>query len=174
MCYCLLPLAWHRKMDKNGSFSHHQASLKEIVEYAEQLEVTEHCYGGNRKGSAVKNNGQQCKEKSRSSQGSSDMGHDNNGGSRWHNKTGNYRVHGPNCGHSSHQCKVLIGHAENVWAQLEAQPKDHIYQKKTETKFKSPNNGDCKFLWSEVNTMLEKLKQKLEGEHCKNIAECYV
>ncbi len=66
-------------MDGNGSVSDHEASLKEIVEYAERVEVTEHRYGGNQKGSTVKKNGQQDKEKSRSSQGSSEVGRANDG-----------------------------------------------------------------------------------------------
>ena len=32
--YRLLPSIWRRKMDENGSFSHHEATLQEIVEYA--------------------------------------------------------------------------------------------------------------------------------------------
>ncbi len=39
--YRLLPSAWHRKMDEYGSFSHHKASLNELLEYAERLEVME-------------------------------------------------------------------------------------------------------------------------------------
>ena len=36
-------------MDENGSFSHHEATLQQIVEYAERLEVTEQRYGGTRR-----------------------------------------------------------------------------------------------------------------------------
>ncbi len=133
MYYCLLPLACCRKMNENGSLSQHEASLKEIVEYAERLEVTEHGYGGNRKGSVVKNNGQKGKKKSRSSQDSSEVGRANDSGNRQHYKTGDCRVHEQNFGHSSHQCTVLIGHAEKVQAQWKAQPKDYVCRQNSKT-----------------------------------------
>jgi len=167
--YRLLPAAWRRKMDENGSFSHHEATLQEIVEYAERLEVTEQRYGGNPKGSAVKKSGQQGKMKSGSSQGGPEAGRANGGGNRQHNKTGDCRVHGPNCGHSSHQCKVLMGHAEKVRAQWEAQPKGRVHRKKpVPVKFKNSTTDDRKFSRSEVNAMLGKLKQKLEEEKREN------
>jgi len=167
--YRLLPAAWRRKMDENGSFSHHEAPLKEIVEYAERLEVTEQRYGGNPKGSAVKKHGHQGKTKSGSSQGSPEAGRANDGGNRQHHKTGDCRVHGPNCGHSSHQCKVLMGHAEKVRAQWEAQPKGRVHRKKpAPVKFKNSIVEERKFSQSEVNAMLGKLKQKLEEEKREN------
>ncbi len=61
----------------------------------EQVEGTEHRYGGQWKGSAVKNHGQQGEEESRSSQGAFEVGRAHDGGNRQHNKTGNCRVHGP-------------------------------------------------------------------------------
>ena len=163
--YRLLPSVWRRKMDENGSFSHHEATLQEIVEYAERLEVTEQCYGGggNPKGSAIKKNGQQGKMKSGSSQGGPKAGRTNGSGNRQHNKTGDCRVYGPNCGHSSHQCKVLMGHAEKVRTQWEAQPKGRVHRKKpAPIKFKNSITEERKFSRSEVNAMLGKLKQKLE------------
>lgn len=170
--YRLLPAGWRRKMDENGSFSHHEATLQEIVEYAERLETTEHRYGGNRKGSADKKNGQVGKGKSGNSEGGPEVGHANDGGNRQRKKTGDCRVHGPNCGHTSHQCKVLQGHAEKVRAQWEAQPKHWVHKKKTQVKFKNvataKNNNntvvDRKYSRAEVNAIIGKLKEKLEEE----------
>ncbi|MFN9898115.1 MAG: hypothetical protein ACK55Z_04815, partial [bacterium] len=80
--YRLLPNHWRRKMDENGSFSHHEATLQQIVEYAERLEVTEQRYGGNPRGSAVKKTGHQGNTKSGSSKGSSESEPANGGGYR--------------------------------------------------------------------------------------------
>lgn len=168
--YRLLPAAWRRKMDENGSFSHHEATLQEIVEYAERLETTEQRYGGNLKGSAGKKHGQGGNRKSGNSEGGPEVGRANGGGNHQRTKTGDCRVHGPNCGHTSHQCKVLMGHAEKVRAQWEAQPKDWIHKKKTQVKFKNTtvakNAGvaDRKFSRAEVNTIIGKLKKKFEKE----------
>ena len=165
--YRLLPNNWRRKMDENGSFSHHEASLQQIVEYAERLEVTEQRYGGNPKGSAVKKNGQKGNSQSGSSKGGSEVGPANDGRNRQqkHNKTGDCHVHGPNCGHTSHQCKVLKGHAEKVRAQWAAQPKSgNPAKKKQQVKFKNTSVVDRKYSRAEVNTMLNKLKQKFEEE----------
>ncbi len=80
-------------------------------------------------------------------------------------KTGDCHVHGPNCGHTSHQCKVLKGHAEKVRAQWAAQPKSGIpAKKKQQVKFKNSTVVDRKYSRAEVNTMLKKLKDKFEEE----------
>ena len=166
--YRLLPAIWRRKMDENGSFSHHEATMQEIVEYAERLEVTEQRYGGNSKSSAVKKNGQKGNSKSGNSfKGGSESGHANDGGNRQRTtgKTGDCRVHGPNCGHSSHQCKVLMGHAEKVRAQWAAQPKGQAPKKKSQqVKFKNTTVADRKYSRAEVNTLLNRFKQKMQEE----------
>jgi len=165
--YRLLPSIWRRKMDENGSFSHHDATMQQIVEYAERLEVTEHRYGGNPKGSAVKKNGHQGNNKGGSSKGGPESGRANDGGNRQRNtnKTGDCRVHGPNCGHSSHQCKVLMGHAEKVRAQWAAQPKDGSPKKKSQqVKYKNTSVADRKYSRAEVNTILGKFKKKVEED----------
>ena len=166
--YRLLPNNWRRKMDENGSFSHHEATLQQIVEYAERLEVTEQRYGGgNPKGSAVKKNGHKGNTQSGSSKGSSEVEPANGGRNRHQkqNKTGDCHVHGPNCGHTSHQCKVLKGHAEKVRAQWAAQPKPGVPAKKNQqVKFKNSTVVDRKYSRSEVNAMLNKLKKKFEEE----------
>ena len=154
-------------MDENGSFSHHEATLQQIVEYAERLEVTEQRYGGNPKGSAVKKQGHKGNLQGGSSKGSSEVEPANGGRNRQHkqNKTGDCHVHGPNCGHTSHQCKVLKGHAEKVRAQWAAQPKPGIpAKKKQQVKFKNSTVVDRKYSRAEVNTMLNKLKKKYEEE----------
>jgi hypothetical protein len=137
------------------------------VEYAERLEVTEQRYGGNPKGSAVKKNGQKGNSQGGSSKGGSEAEPANGGRNRQQkqNKTGDCHVHGPNCGHTSHQCKVLKGHAEKVRAQWAAQPKSgNPAKKKQQVKFKNTSVVDRKYSRAEVNTMLNKLKQKFEEE----------
>ena len=166
--YRLLPNNWRRKIDENGSFSHHEATLQQIVEYAERLEVTEHRYGkGNPKGSAVKKNGHKGNSQGGSSKGSSESEPANVSGKRQHKsqKTGDCHVHGPNCGHTSHQCKILKGHAEKVRAQWAAQPKSGIpAKKKQQVKYKNSTVADRKYSRAEVNTMLKRLKEKFEEE----------
>ena len=85
-------------MDENGSFSHHEATLQELVEYAERLETTEQRYGGNRKGSADKKNGQVGKGKSGSSEGGPEVGHANDGGNRQRKKRAIATFTGPTVG----------------------------------------------------------------------------
>jgi hypothetical protein len=165
--YRLLPNNWRRKMDENGSFSHHEATLQQIVEYAERLEVTEQRYGGNPKGSAVKKNGQKGNSQGGSSKGGSEVELANGGRNRHQkqNKTGDCHVHGPNCGHTSHQCKVLKGHAEKVRAQWAAQPKSGSpAKKKQQVKFKNSTVVDRKYSRAEVNAMINKLKKKFDEE----------
>ena len=153
---------------EDGSFSHHEATLQQIVEYAERLEVTEQRYGGgNPKGSAVKKNGHKGNGQNGSSKGSSEAEPANGGGNRQHKskKTGDCHVHGPNCGHTSHQCKVLKGHAEKVRAHWAAQPKSGSPAKKhQQVKFKNSTVADRKYSRAEVNTMINKLKEKFEAE----------
>ena len=130
--------------------------------------MTEQRYGGNPKGSAVKKHGHKGNTQGGSSKGSSEVEPANGGGNRHHqqkNKTGDCHVHGPNCGHTSHQCKVLKGHAEKVRAQWAAQPKSGFpAKKKQQVKFKNSTVADRKYSRAEVNTMLNKLKKKLEEE----------
>ena len=74
-------------------------------------------------------------------------------------------MHGPNCGHTSHQCKVLKGHAEKVRAQWAAQPKSGSPAKKhQQVRFKNSTVADRKYSRAEVNTMINKLKEKFEAE----------
>ena len=74
-------------------------------------------------------------------------------------------MHGPNCGHTSHQCKILKGHAEKVRAQWAAQPKSGIPAKKKQSvKFKNSSVADRKYTRAEVNTIINKLKRKFDEE----------
>ena len=58
-----------------------------------------------------------------------------------------------------------MGHAEKVRAQWEAQPKDRIPKKKNQqVKFKNTTVADRKYSRAEVNTLINKLKEKLEEE----------
>ena len=73
------------------------------------------------------------------------------------------------CGHTSHQCKVLKGHAEKVRAQWAAQPKSGMpAKKKQQVKFKNSTVVDRKYSRAEVNIMINKLKKKFEERTREN------
>ena len=59
-----------------------------------------------------------------------------------------------------------MGHAEKVRAQWAAQPKGQASKKKTQqVKFKNTTVADRKYSRAEVNTLLNKFKQKMQEEH---------
>lgn len=170
--YRMLPAVWRRKMDENNTFSPFNCTLQEIVDYAERLEVTEGRYetaasGNSGTVKSGKSNGP-VGRKSGNSRSDPESGDAKGSGStrnnnHYKNVDKDCMVHGANCGHSSHNCKVLKGHAEKLHGQWKAQsPRsgNGPYKKKQDYKQKNGNN-DRTYTRSEVQTLIRKMGKKL-------------
>ena len=129
--YRMLPASWRRKMDENNTFSQYETPLKDMVDYAERLEVTEDRYEkATRNGSAHVRQGQAGKAKGGSpNHGTPESGVAKGGVVSKFSKNRDCLIHGVDCGHNSHQCKVLKAHATKVKAQFEAQPRKFVHKK---------------------------------------------
>lgn len=109
--YRMLPASWRRKMDENNTFSQYETPLKDMVDYAERLELTEDRYEkstGGRFGSSTSRQGRAGKAKGGSpGNGVPESGNDKGGVASKFSKNRDCLIHGVDCGHNSHQCKVL-------------------------------------------------------------------
>lgn len=171
--YRMLPASWRRKMDENNTFSQYETPLKDMVDYAERLELTEDRYekaSGNRYGSSHIRQGQAGKAKGGSpGNGVPESGNVKGGVASNFSKNRDCLIHGADCGHSSHQCKVLKAHASKVKAQFEAQPRKFVH-KKNQT-YKRPigesqsTTTDRKFSRAEVHQLMKNFSTKLNVEN---------
>ena len=171
--YRMLPTSWGRKMDENNTFSQYETPLKDMVDYAERLELTEDRYekaSGNRYGSSHVRQGQAGKAKGGSpGNGVPESGNVKGGGASKFSKNRDCLIHGADCGHSSHQCKVLKAHATKVKAQFEAQPRKFVHKKNQNYK-RSIGEGqsttsDRKFSRAEVQQLMKNFSTKLNVEN---------
>ena len=171
--YRMLPASWRRKMDENNTFSQYETPLKDMVDYAERLELTEDRYEkstGGRFGSSSIRQGRAGKAKGGSpGNGVPESGNVKGGVASNFSKNRDCLIHGVDCGHHSHQCKVLKAHATKVKAQFEAQPRKFVHKKNQN--YKRPNgdssvgtNNDRKYSRSEVQQMIKKFSTKLNVE----------
>ena len=176
----LLPVKWRMEMEKSPAFDKHKATLLELIEFAERMEIvngilfsrSENASDGSSSGPA---NGAGSKK---NRNGSSRRSGPHNGKPEAGSAKGNAgsqsakqpprdcRVHGTNCGHSSHECKVLKAHAEKVRGAWEAQPKKTGPYKKTQYNNKTKPYGEGRtYSQNEVQVLLRKMEEKLTNEH---------
>jgi hypothetical protein len=171
--YRMLPASWRRKMDENNTFSPYETPFKDMVDYAERLELTEDRYEkstGGRFGSSAIRQGRAGKAKGGSpSNGVPESGNVKGGVASKFSKNRDCLIHGVDCGHHSHQCKVLKAHATKVKAQFEAQPRKFVHKKNQN--YKRPNSdstigstSDRKYSKSEVQQMMKNFSSKLNVE----------
>jgi len=174
--YRMLPTSWRRKMDENNMFSQYETPLKDMVDYAERLELTEDRYeksSGGRFGAASIRQGRVGKAKGGSPiNGVPEAGNVKGGVASKFSKNRDCLIHGVDCGHNSHQCKVLKAHATKVKAQFEAQPRKFVHKKNQN--YKRPSNGDSfvgtstnnerKYSKAEVQQMMKNLSTKINVE----------
>jgi len=172
--YRMLPASWRRKMDENNMFSQYETPLKDMVDYAERLELTEDRYEktntGSRYGSSTVRQGRAGKVKG-GSPGNDvpESGNGKGGVASKFSKNRDCLIHGVDCGHHSHQCKVLKAHATKVKAQFEAQPRKFVHKKNQH--YKSATTGtttgtgsDRKYTRAEVQQMMKNFSTKLNVE----------
>jgi len=174
--YRMLPTSWRRKMDENNMFSQYETPLKDMVDYAERLELTEDRYeksSGGRFGAASIRQGRAGKAKGGSPiNGVPEAGNVKGGVASKFSKNRDCLIHGVDCGHNSHQCKVLKAHATKVKAQFEAQPRKFVHKKNQN--YKRPSNGDSfvgtstsnerKYSKAEVQQMMKNFSTKINVE----------
>ena len=174
--YRMLPASWRRKMDENNTFSQYETPLRDMVDYAERLEVTEDRYEkgtGGRNGSSLIRQGRGGKAKG-GSPGNDvpESGNVKGGGASKFSKNRDCMIHGVDCGHNSHQCKVLKAHATKVKAQFEAQPRKFVHKKNQH--YKRPNGdstnntgaagNERKYTRAEVQQLMKIFTTKLNVE----------
>jgi hypothetical protein len=169
--YRLLPQHWRRKMEENNLVNMHKSSLLEIIECAERLEVTEGKFenkGKQQKGNAARSASKQGPTGHPAS-GSSSNGKPESGSAKGSgnfqkkNKQTDCRIHGDNCGHGSHNCKVLMAHAEKVrgiWQAQAPTQKKGPYKKPQNYKNK-PSTEERSYSRKEVQTLLKKMESRL-------------
>ncbi len=164
--YRLLPATWRRKMDESNGFLWHEASLRDIVEYAERLETTEQRYvnhqkAGNPVGNADKRGPVGNYKVGNLSDGGPELGSAKGGVAINSKKIKDCLVHGDGCGHSSHQCKLLQSHAEKLRNQHKAQPhKARPHSFKKTNNYKNKTGEDRKYSRAEVQALMKKLEGK--------------
>ena len=133
--YRLLPSVWRRKMDENVQFDRIRDGLRGLIEYAERLETSEARFDGKLKENGLSKDKSQDGSKKPdgvAKKGKSEAGRANNDGNRsFSNGSRDCLIHGPGCGHSSHQCKILGDHAKKVKGQFQASYKDKTVHKKS-------------------------------------------
>ena len=184
--YRMLPASWRRKMDENNMFSQYETPLKDIVDYAERLEVTEDRYeksAGSRSGLSIVRQGRAGKAKGGSpDNGVPEAGNGKGGVASKFSKNRDCLIHGVDCSHNSHQCKVLKAHAGKVKAQFEAQPRKFVHKKNHTYKRPSgeqANTVDRKYTKAEVQQMMKVSKRFIVcrdgiGFYVKSVGFCQV
>lgn len=171
-----LPNVWKRKMDENNQFDLHAptTTIRSVADYADRLETTEAVYagsGGRSRGSANKQSPSKGtgQNGNSGSGGTSESGSTKRGGNRERKSSSkDCLIHGTNCGHSSHQCKLLIAHAEGARKLHETQKRYSNFGKppaKKTQNYKSKRSEDRTYTRSEVQTMLKKLKGSIHESH---------
>jgi hypothetical protein len=162
--FCLLPMAWHCKMDENVQFDHTRDGL-----YAERLETSEaHFAGKTRENSSLKDKSQGGSHKP---DGKATTGKSKTGGTAQRGNgalptwTCNCLVHGEGCGHPSHKCNVLMDHAGKVKCQFKASYKDKNdpkseYKKIQGSKLWQKPNKEQTFLKKEAEAILKCANEK--------------
>lgn len=184
----MLPVSWRRKMDENG-FSKYKSgdtALRDTVEYAERLEVTEHRYGsdGNpRRGNAGRINGPMMGRVRGNANGGPELGNAMHGGNRDlinHNPRNNRDclIHGPGCGHGTHQCKVIIPFAEKSKAIYATQkkygtsnpskPSSFAAHRKTQHYKPGKRSDDREYQRKDLQLMYTKMYNHAKNELKKN------
>jgi hypothetical protein len=170
--YRMLPASWRRKMDENNTFSQYETPLKDMVDYAERLEVTEDRYEkATRYGSSNVRQGQAGKAKGGSpNHGTPESGGAKGGSASKFSKNRDCLIHGVDCGHNSHQCKVLKAHAGKVKAQFEAQPRKFVHKKNQNYKrpvgdHQATTGNERKYTRSEVQQMMKNFSTKRNVEN---------
>lgn len=160
-------------MDENNTFSQYETPLKDLVDYAERLELTEDRYEkntGGRFGSSSIRQGRASKATGGSpGNGVPESGNVKGGVASKFSKNRDCLIHGVDCGHNSHQCKVLKAHATKVKAQFEAQPRKFVHKKNQN--YKRPTgdssigtSSDRKYSKAEVQQMMKNFSTKLNVE----------
>ena len=171
--YRMLPASWRRKMDENSMFSQYETPFKDLVDYAERLELTEDRYeksGGNRNGASNSRGGQAGKAKGGNpGNGGPESGVAKGGGASNFSKNRDCLLHGVGCGHNSHSCKVLKAHAAKLKAQHEAQPRKFVHKKNHQYK-KNKGGGERKYSRAEVQQLIKNFSAKVNVEN-HNIEE---
>ena len=159
-------------MEENPQFDRVKAGIDGIVEYAERLETMEQVYKGwsqNGEGKKTKSRGGKPKsDQAKGKSGSESGEHTWYGGSQ--RKSKDCMIHGPNCGHSTDECKVLIDHAGKVKAQFQARhpsKKHPILRRGTGYKpWKKEEDKTVKvYSAKEVQMLLQKQKNNNRGEN---------
>jgi hypothetical protein len=174
ICYRMLPASWRRKMDENNTFSPYETTLKDMVDYAERLEVTEDRYEKTtRYGSSNVRQGHAGKVKGgKPNHGTPESGGAKGDGVSKFSKNRDCLIHGVDCGHNSHQCKVLKAHATKVKAQFEAQPRKFVHKKNQNYKRptgsgenQATTGAERKYTRSEVHQLMKNFSTKLNVEN---------
>ena len=160
-------------MDENSMFSQYETPFKDLVDYAERLELTEDRYeksGGNRNGASNSRGGQAGKAKGGNpGNGGPESGVAKGGGASNFSKNRDCLLHGVGCGHNSHSCKVLKAHAAKLKAQHEAQPRKFVHKKNHQYK-KNKGGGERKYSRAEVQQLIKNFSAKVNVEN-HNIEE---
>jgi len=128
----LMPRSWKQKLDEQTAISPFIDPLAKVVDYAERLETSKWRYSAKGSRSATSINAQHNRSNRDSVGGSHNGGPEVGPAKRGETMIRNNnrkaenprdcRLHGENCGHSTHNCKVLMNHAKDKRAQWATHP----------------------------------------------------
>lgn len=174
----LMPTSWKRKVDEQNVVSPFKDGLATLVDFAERIQIAEERYGAFpagsvSKGSAVKPRSAEDKSSGNSyggpASGSAKRGEfherNNKGGSK------NCLIHGDNCGHGSHNCKVLQSHATKYRAAWDSKPRNKYPAAKKHQDYKHNKktaSGDRTWTRAEVQAIV-KNASRLENHNVENV-----
>ena len=160
--YRLLPTVWRRKMDENVQFDRAREGLRGLVDYAERLETSEAVFDGKTKENGSSNHksrgGSQKPEGTAKNKGKSETGRANSDGNRLPTDLDkDCLIHGPNCGHASHRCRILKEHAQKVKGQFQASFKDKgVHKKSSPAKPWKRDDKERTYTKKEVQMLLQR------------------
>jgi hypothetical protein len=150
-----LPRHWVRKIEETPNFNESSASMEDILDYAERLELAESIPEA-KKGRDAKAG------KSSTKRAHPELGLGNN--DRSHFKKSKYhtkkfcQLHGE--GHDSGKCKVWLAHVEKMKAPYKAQYQHHRNWKMPHQPSSQTNGKGKTYTREEVNLLLSKLESR--------------
>ena len=148
----------------NNPYQHHRDGSSSTYCDASYEKATRYGSSNIRQGQAGKAKG------GSPNHGTPESGVAKGGGASKFSKNRDCLIHGVDCGHNSHQCKVLKAHATKVKAQFEAQPRKFVYKKSQNYKRPGGENQattgtERKYTKSEVQQLMKNFSTKLNVEN---------
>ncbi|MFM8622679.1 MAG: hypothetical protein ACKOB3_04800 [Holophagaceae bacterium] len=145
----------------------HTHKLGDLVDFAERIQITEERYGvipgSVLKGSAVKPRPESGTSGSSNGQPASGVAKRSESYERKHTNNKDCLIHGDNCGHGSHKCKVLMSHATKYREAWNSKPRDKYPAAKKKQNYKSKDSNERTYTRNELQAAIKRATQHMES-----------